>query len=155
MRARVVLVCDVPGDHGIGVLHARDGTEDEHVDGLAWVPRSEDSDGLQRDGVMVCEVADELLREEARADGTPHQFGAVVVEAGPVPGSAVAARVDALGDDLQFVGVEALLFLFLFSVVGFLCVKSCADPATTVGFPKLRMLAPIISRKVGQLAKLN
>ena len=31
----------------------------------------------------------------------------------------------------------------------FLCEESCADPATTVGFPKLGMLAPIISRKVG------
>ena len=34
----------------------------------------------------------------------------------------------------------------------FLCEESCADSAPTVGFPKLGMLAPIISRKVGLLA---
>ena len=46
MRARVVLACDVPRDHGVGMLHARDGAEHEHVDGLARVPRSEEVDGL-------------------------------------------------------------------------------------------------------------
>ena len=118
MRARVVLVCDVPGDHGVGVLHARDRAEDEHVDGLAWVPRSKDADGFQRDGVVVCEVADELLRETVRADRSSHQFGAVVVEAGPVSGPVVAAHVDAVGDDLQFGGVEALLFELVTDLLG-------------------------------------
>lgn len=53
MRERLVLVCDISGDHGVGVLHARDEEEDEHVDGLERVPRCEDADSLQRGGVVV------------------------------------------------------------------------------------------------------
>ena len=38
----------------------------------------------------------------------------------------------------------------------FLCVKSCADHAPTVGFPKLGMLATIISSKSpGCATKMN
>ena len=82
-------------------MHARDGAEDEHVDGLTQVSRAEDADGLQRGGVVVGEVANELLGEESGADGTLHQLGAVVVEAGSVPDLAVATRADCVGDVLQ------------------------------------------------------
>ena len=46
------------------LVHARDGAEHEHVDGLARVSGAESADGLQRGGVVVREVADELLGEE-------------------------------------------------------------------------------------------
>ena len=85
MRARKVFVCDVPRDHGVGVLHARDGAEDEHVDGLARVPQAEGADGLQRGCVVIREVADELFRVEPGADAPPHQLGAVLVETGSIP----------------------------------------------------------------------
>ena len=109
MRACVWRVRDVPGNHGVGVLHARDGAEHEHVDGLARVSGAENADGLQRGGVVVREVADELLGEEPRADGASHQLGAVVVETGAVPVAPVGTGVDAMGDDLQLAEVEALL----------------------------------------------
>ena len=108
MRARVVLACDVPGDHGVGVLHTRDGAEHEHVDGLAWVMHAEGANGLQRDGVVVGEVGDEAFGEETRADRPAHELGAVLVETGSRPVAAIAPRVDAVLDDLQLGGVDAL-----------------------------------------------
>jgi hypothetical protein len=119
------------------VLHAQDGAKDEHVDGLAWVPHTEGADGLQCGGVVVCEVADELLREKSRADGSPHQFGAVVVEAGSVPGSAVVARVDAVGDDLQLVGVEALLVELVADRFGARSVRTTKHLPVLRGEPSL------------------
>ena len=143
MRARVVLVCDVPGDHGVGVLHARDGAKDEHVDGLARVSRAEDADGLQRGGVVVREVADELLGEEPRADGAPHQLGAVVVEAGAVSGPPVAACVDAVGDDLQLVDVEALLLELVADLTGTGGVRAAEHLPVLRGEPSLLVEDPV------------
>ena len=49
-------------------LHARDGAEHEHEDGLTRVSGAEYADGLHRSGVVVLEVADELLGVGPRAD---------------------------------------------------------------------------------------
>lgn len=42
-------------------MHVRNGAANEHVDGLTRVSRAEDADGLQRGGVVVGKVANELL----------------------------------------------------------------------------------------------
>ena len=137
MRAFELAARDVPGDHGVGVLHPRDGAEHEHVDGLAWVMHAEGADGLQRGGVVVGEVGDETFGEETRADRTAHELGAVLVETGSRPVAAIAPRVDAVLDDLQLGGVDALRLERRADNVGTRRVLAAEDLEVLGGEPRL------------------